>query len=141
MALTFNLSYSYDLSRLHLLIDEYAKEGKRVELREVKPHRSLRQNAIFHLWVRVIVDSVGYSSFEECKTDVKRYLLGQQERVNRLTGEIELTDYKTSEMSAGEMNNLLDKMKTWALQDLGVTLPSPNENGYRECCEHYGYTQ
>ena len=114
MALTFNLSYSYDLSRLHLLIDEYAKEGKRVELREVKPHRSLRQNAIFHLWVRVIVDSVGYSSFEECKTDVKRYLLGQQERVNRL-------------------------MKTWALQDLGVTLPSPNENGYRECCEHYGY--
>lgn len=137
MAMTFNLSSGYQLARLHALIDEYAKECKRVEIREAKPHRSLSQNAIFHLWVSVVAESLGYESTEECKTDIKRHILGQHERVNRLTGEIELADYKTSEMNKEEMSNLLERMKAWAWHELEIKLPSPDEDGYRECRRAY----
>lgn len=101
--------------------------------------RTPDQNALFHLWVKVIADEVGEPSFDRCKRDIKRTILGMKEGVNRFTGEVMVDDYKTSEMTVGELSSFMDRMKAWAQTELGCYLPYYKDPGYEEMVNEYKY--
>lgn len=105
----------------------------------ISKQRTLDQNALFHLWVKVVADEIGEPSFERCQRDIKRTILGMKEDVNRFTGEVIQDDYKTSEMSVGELSSFMDKMKIWAQTELGCYLPYYKDPGYEEMASEYKY--
>lgn len=101
--------------------------------------RTLDQNGLFHLWVKVLADETGEPSLKRCKRDIKRTILGMREDVNRFTGEVIQDDYRTSEMSVGELSSFMDKMKIWAQTELGCYLPYWKDPGYEEMVSEYKY--
>lgn len=135
----YDLSKTLDKESFKARVNKLYEQGKVVELREVKQKRSLSQNAILHLWIAVIAEAIGEIDREAVKRDVKLTLLGTEEVVNRFTGEIIQQEYRTSKMTTEQMSDLLTRMKHWALEDLGVYLPSPEDVGYGEMIEKYQY--
>lgn len=99
--------------------------------------RNLKQNNLFHLWMQVLGDELGYTSVEDVKRDVKRQILGTREVVNRLTGEITFEDFQTSTMTKKQMADFMNKVKIWSLQEFQVLLPYWEEEGYSEMVEFY----
>lgn len=136
----YDLSREADVIKARVRFDFLVKNKKKVEIieRKAKP-RSLSQNALFHTWVKVVADHVGYTDLEDCKRDVKRHLLGTTEETNRLTGEVITCDYRTSRMDSKEMSSFMDKMKAWASTDLGIYLPYFGDPGYDEMINAYGH--
>lgn len=99
--------------------------------------RNVKQNALFHLWMRVLGDELGYLSLEEVKIVVKREILGLKELVNNKTGEVLYTDYQTSTMTRSQMADFMSKVKIWAMTELNVYLPFEGDDGYLELIQHY----
>lgn len=106
------------------------------ELRVTKK-RNNDQNALLHAWIRVLQDHLGYTSFEDCKRDVIREIIGQRNYRNPLNGKIEQTDFRTSEMEQGEMSDMMTKLKAWAQEDLGCYLPYFKDAGFEELMNTY----
>ena len=102
-----------------------------------KLSRNLEQNALFHLWMRVLSDDLGYLSIEDVKRDVKRHILGTKDVIDRLTGEISFEDYKTSQMTKKQMADFMQKIKIWALTEMNIYLPYKFEEGYEAMYKHY----
>lgn len=102
-----------------------------------KDARNLKQNALFHLWMRVMADELGYPSLEDIKRDVKREILGTREVVNRITAEVQYEDYQTSALTMRQMADFMDKVKIWALTELNVYLPYEGDDGYNELIMHH----
>ena len=100
--------------------------------------RSLQASALFHVWIKVFADHIGEPSLERCKTDVKRHILGVKERMSAITGKVEIEDYKTSEMTTGELSSFMEKFKIWAKDEFGCRLPYWREQGYEQMIELYG---
>ena len=118
----FNTHNAFDRKKAEVYFEKLISSGKIIELSEKKKARTLNQNALFHLWVQVIADHIGYTSIDNCKRDIKRTLLGTKEDANRITGEIQQVDYKTSEMTTSELSSFMDKMKIWAQSELSSLL-------------------
>lgn len=133
----FKTSNIFEKKRAEVYFNKLASSGKTIELSEKRRGRTLNQNSLFHMWVQVIADHVGYTSLENCKRDIKRTLLGTKEEANRFTGEVQQVDYKTSEMSTSELSLFMDKMKIWSQSDLGCYLPYFGDPGYEEMVTEY----
>lgn len=135
----FKTDNTFERERAKVYFNKLISSGKTIEVTEKRKVRTLNQNALFHIWVQVIAEHVGYTSFENCKRDIKRTLLGTREEANRITGEIQQVDYKTSEMSTSELSSFMDKMKIWAQTELGCYLPYYGDPGYEEMIRgHHG---
>lgn len=130
---------SYDRKRGEIYFQKLMEGFTPFSLTKETKKRTLNQNALFHLWVQVVADHVGYTSFENCKRDIKRTLIGTKEDVNQITGEIQQVDYRTSEMTTSELSSFMDKMKIWAESDLGCYLPYFGDPGYEEMVKEYRY--
>ena len=133
---TINL---FEREKAKVYFNRLLAQKKDIEVKEKKrsDKRTLDQNNLFHLWVSVIADDLGYTDKEACKRDIKRIILGQKEDVNRLTGEVIQVDYRTSEMTVSELASFMDKMKAWAQTDLGIYLPYWKDPGYEEMYQQY----
>jgi hypothetical protein len=133
----FDGANRYDAQKARCYLEKLIEKGKKFELTEKLPNRTTSQNALFHVWIAVFADFVGYESREDCKRDVKRHLLGMEECVNHLTGEIEKRDYETHTMTTKQMGNLMDRFKTFALNEYGCYLPYAGDDGYSELMAQY----
>jgi len=118
--------------RLEKLIE---RKSEAVTITEHKK-RTLPQNALFHCWVGIVRNELGYSSFEECKRDIVRELLGQYIHYNVLRKRNEYTDYETSKLSSSQMGELLTLFKAWGAEN-GILLPSADEKGYYEMLDKF----
>lgn len=128
-----------DLIQAEKYLNGLNQRSEPYEIRPIKAKsRTLSQNALFHVWCRVLADNLGYLSPDNCKYDVKKHLLGLKERANRITGEVEYDEYKTSEMSKEEMKEFMDRMKIWAAAELNIYLPYWKDAGYEEMIKAYG---
>ena len=109
----FHTASEYERLKAEAYFNRLVAQKKDIEVKEKKrsEKRNLEQNNLFHLWVSVIADDLGYTDKEACKRDVKRTILGQKEDMNRLTGEVIQVDYRTSEMTVSELASFMDKMK------------------------------
>lgn len=103
----------------------------------VTPPRNLDQNALFHVWMRVLADELGYASMEEAKTAIKQYILGNRMAADRPAGTRPGNEFSTSKMTKHQMAEFMAKVKIWALTDLNIALPYTNEEGYAQMMQHY----
>lgn len=135
----FHTLNAFEREKAKVYFNRLVAQKKDIEVKEKKrpDKRTLDQNNLFHLWVSVIADDLGYADKEACKRDIKRTILGQKEDVNRLTGEVIQVDYRTSEMNVSELASFMDKMKAWAGTDLGIYLPYWKDPGYEEMYQQY----
>lgn len=101
--------------------------------------RNLEQNALFHLWMQVLADELGYLSLEDVKRDIKRQILGTKEVVNQITGELTFEDVKTSRMTMKQMATFMDKVKIWALTEMNIYLPYKKDDpsGYSQMYKQF----
>ena len=136
--MNFDFTRPADVLRARTRLEYLIYHQRKAELTEKKDKpRTIPQNNLFHLWVSVVADELGYTDKEACKRDIKRTILGMKDDVNRLTGEVVKVDYKTSEMTEKELSSFMDKMKTWAATDLGIYLPYVGDPGYEEMYNEY----
>ena len=133
----FDPKNPFDRKRAEAYYNKLMSGTDPFEITKKTKKRSLSQNALFHMWVQVIAGYAGYTSFDNCKRDIKRAILGTKEEVDRFTGEIQQVDYKTSEMSTSELSSFMDKMKIWAQSELGCYLPYFGDPGYEEMASEY----
>lgn len=97
-----------------------------IEVKPFKHKRSNGQNALFHKWVSILAQHTGYSDFE-----MKEYL-----KVQFLTPQfIQVRDKSivsrhTSKLDTKEMSEFMNKVMAFAVTELNITLPSPQDLGW-----------
>lgn len=133
----FNLANEFEREKFKARCNKLYKNGNTVELTEKKKNRTIDQNSLFHLWVKVFADETGYLSLSDCKADIKQQLLGKRESENKLTGLTEYRQIDTHTLSVDEMSAFMDKFKIWAQNEFGVYLPYICDNGFEEMTDYY----
>ena len=133
----YDLSKVLPLKNFELKCEECKRKGQVVELTVKSRPRSLNQNSLFHVWVKVFADYIGETDLEACKSMIKNHLLGRKIVQNRFNGQEEMQDFKTRELSNKQMSEFMDKFKAFAMAEYGCYLPYGNEEGYHEMLGEY----
>lgn len=102
----------------------------------IKPNkrRSLRQNAYYHAVVCVMVAeglrNIGYREVRDGEDahGVLKSLFLKKKEINEETGEV-LTEREgsTKKLTTGEMEEYLDRVRQWAVEYLGISIPLPGQ--------------
>jgi hypothetical protein len=115
-----------------------------IKLEKYNEKRSLSQNALSHVWYKVICDYVtrkGYALIDEdtgeqipftpddIKQEVKKQILGVQRLNDR--GRIIEKVRSTSKLSTGEMYDYMNKLYHRCLS-IGLILPIPEDSQYQK---------
>ena len=67
----YNLKHQIDLNKAMTRFEALAEKGAKIELKEIRPTRSLPQNAYLHVCLSLYGIHFGYT-LNESKTDLKR---------------------------------------------------------------------
>lgn len=98
-----------------------------VELREVKPQRSLAQNRYLWLILSYFGLNTGYTK-DEAEVIYKRVCRDTYERsLTTPTGEVITKQRHTYELSTDEMSASIDRFRDYASLHAGVYLPTPDD--------------
>lgn len=133
----YDLSKIADIDRAKVFFEHLVSKRTKIEICQKREKRTLSQNSLFHLWVKVFQEHTGDISFDDCKRDVKRAILGVKEVVNRYTGEVTFDDYKTSLMDTKQLSDFMEKFKVWADIEFGCLLPLPEDRGFDDMIDRY----
>ena len=124
-----NLSNNLDVERFRLRAKQLIKKGSKIELTEHKPKRSVRQNALYWMWLTCIQDETGNDKDLLHKFFAKKYLGVEEVEV---FGERQLKIKSTPKADTKEFTEYLDKIKLYASEELSIYLPLPSMQGYEE---------
>lgn len=133
----YNLDNALHIRQFKARCEALINNRALVDLTEKKMKRTLPQNALYHVWLKVFAEAIGETDLKTVDVDVKRRLLGMRTKQNRLSGTWESYDCHTSEMDKEEMASFLDKFKTFAQTEFGCYLPYEQEDGYYEMLAEY----
>ncbi len=97
-----------------------------IEIKPFKRKRSLSQNALFHKWVNILAEHTGYSDFEMKEYLKVQFLSPQFMQVRDRT----IVSRHTSKLDTKEMSEFMNKVMAFAVTELNVTLPSPQDLGW-----------
>jgi len=120
---------------LNLVVDRKIINGKKYvgEFKEIKPKRTLDQNALFHVWCNVIEVETGQPA-----DDVKEYI--KQKYMPAITKQIfdlDIQIWRTRDLNTLEFGLMLDNFKFWALDTLGIPLLTLEDIHFMEFYETY----
>lgn len=104
-----------------------------VQIKRKQNLRSLPQNKLYHLWLRVIEEETGNSSSDLHELFKLKFLAPQTKVV--MGEEIEAMP-STTTLSTIEFTEYLDKIKAF-MADYGLHLPMPDEQGFQQMFEMY----
>ena len=95
-----------------------------IDIKLYKKNRSLAQNKLYFMWMKVIGDSIGYTSEEMHAIMADKFLTTEfveygGDRIKR--------DKSTSRLNTKEFTEYLEKIDRWAASEMGIALPSPEE--------------
>lgn len=122
-------------NKLHLKEREkYQKWIEKLEGKEVfvtvekkKLIRSLSQNALYHLWVRVIAEDRGYEEPEEVCYALKKLLMPEKwGEIKDILGQVIPVIPSTKDLDSGEMMEFVTKVQFWSAKE-GIILPNPDD--------------
>lgn len=116
---------------------ELTRQGKRVDIKAVKPRRSLPQNAFLHLLLGYFGANLGYS-LEEAKWLYKR-LPGNKElyEYEKDVGGKPMTFIRSSaDLTKDEMTKSIETLRDWSGR-MGYPLPSADDKEALERLENY----
>lgn len=113
-----------EVSKSLSVILNLLKNGEyRVVFEPIKHQRSLPQNRLLWLWLTFIEEQTGQDK-EDLKDFFASLFLTKEIEMN---GRIERIVLGTSRLKKDEMTEFLDKMSLWCAENLGITLPSPED--------------
>lgn len=120
----YNLAISHDIAEAQRLLSQLTVDKKTVEIKEVKPRRSLQQNAYVHLLISAFGANLGYSLSES------------KELYKRLPGNKELYVYtkdvggkpmeftrSSADLNKDEMTKSIETLREWSAK-MGYPLPA-----------------
>jgi len=128
MEIIYNSQEDGDKKRLYLVLKNLQSGVYKVTLQKIKDSRSLNQNKYY--WavvVSVLASEVGYFK-DEMHMVLRRKFLGYT-RTNPITGEQEMFAKSTTDLNTQEMEEYLDAIRVWAISELDIYIPLPNEFG------------
>lgn len=105
-------------------------EGKEIELtiKEYKKDRSIFQNRYYWSVVLKILADYSGNTGEEMHEVMKQKFLGQ--KGIKFESEVYFASLTTTTLNTKEFEEYLEKIRRWALEELGVMIPLPNEVDY-----------
>lgn len=122
---------SNDLDKYKALtrFNNLLESKKTIELKEIKPIRSLSQNSYLHLilsWFALEYgEQLEYIKQEVFKKEVNEYIF-KTEFVNKKTGECRESYRSTRELDTKEMTTAIDRFRDYASK-AGIYLPDPKD--------------
>lgn len=100
------------------------KNGEyRIAIEAVRHQRSLPQNRLLWLWLTFIEEQTGQDK-EDLKDFFASMFLAREIEIN---GKTERIVVGTSRLKKDEMTEFLEKISLWCAENLGITLPSPDD--------------
>ena len=96
-----------------------------VKIERVVARRSLPQNALYHKWIAIFSEYMGYLNPHDACIPVKRHLGYCKIVVNKL-GDKEEVCQSSADMYVDEMGELMDKTLILAAEH-GLQLPTPED--------------
>jgi len=110
-----------------------ASKGKRVELKEIRLKRTIKQNAYLHLILSYFALEYG-ETIEFTKQEIfKKYVnpdTFKTTRVNPKSGK-ERESWKSSAIiNTKEMTDAIDRFKNWSIKVAGIKLPDADDQIY-----------
>ena len=120
----YDLSSKLDQKRLKKRLSHLYKKGAKVELVEKRENRSLKQNAYLHLILGWFGKELGYT-LEEVKQTIFKRQICKKFFEYRKGGQ--LFYRSTSALDTKEMTEAIDCFRNFASNEVGIYLPSPDE--------------
>lgn len=133
----YNLSSSHDIAEAQRLLSQLTVDGKVVEIKEVKPRRSLNQNSYLHLLLGAFGANLGYS-LDEAKELYKR-LPGNKEMYayQKDVGGKPMTFLRSSaDLNKDEMTRSIETLREWS-EKMGYPLPTADNKEALMRLENY----
>ncbi|MDD7440041.1 hypothetical protein [Prevotellamassilia timonensis] len=122
------------MERLEALL---GKEHGIIELSEVKPQRSIKQNKYLHLLLGFFASEYGetidYVKEQYFKLAANRSIF-VRERDDKLAGRVSYLR-STRDLDKGEMQIAIERFRNWSSINAGIYLPSADEHRLLELAE------
>ena len=116
----YDLSIRSDLNNFNTKVEYYINKGVKVELKAIKPRRTIKQNNYCHVLFALFGIEVGLT-LDESKVFVKRscpFMTYEKNKIKFLK--------KTSKLDTHEMTDFIDWFRTWSSKQ-GIYLPTAEE--------------
>lgn len=114
-----------------------SKEHGIIELSEVKPQRSIKQNKYLHLLLGFFASEYGetieYVKEQYFKLAANRSIF-VRERDDKLAGRVSYLR-STRDLDKGEMQMAIERFRNWSSINAGIYLPSADEHRLLELAE------
>ncbi len=113
-----------DRDRLMAQVKRLCEKGAIIEIKEVRPLRTLSQNAYLHMLLQIFAAEYG-CSVEEAKVDYYKRLCNHdlyEVRVRNRQGQSVRTLRSSRDLTTDQMALSIDRFKAWAKAG-GITLP------------------
>lgn len=131
----FKITSSKDRDAVKEYIDRLP-EGKiyNVDITARLSKRSNDQNRLYWLWLNCLAKELGYSPDEMHAVFAHKYLGADYEKV---CGETILIIPSTRKLDSAQFTAYLDKIKLFAINELGVVLPDPMDKVFEQFYDTY----
>jgi len=122
----YNLSTELDKNQAISKFKKLLKEGKRIELKEIKPRRSLSANAYYHICVSLFAIEFGWT-ISEAKDELKKLCpFMRYEKESKKTGQTIVFYKQTSMMDSKQMAEYIEWIRNYSNMQ-GCYIPTPEE--------------
>lgn len=128
----YDLTNKLHVQQLKTRLNNYTAKGKKIEVKLMRKSKSLRQNRYLHLILSWFAIETGYT-LEETKQDVfKRFVCKDVFIVNKKGI---YTCRSVADLSKQETTFCVEKFRNWSSAEMGIYLPSPDEQDLLEMLE------
>ena len=132
----YDLSKPLDRQKFKMRVNHLFAQGKQVELIE-KTFRSLRQNSYLHCLLGILALDQGLT-MDYVKEYYYKRLVNPDifviTKEDKMIGKIEVLR-SSKDLTKEEMSKSIDKLRNWAVSELGCYLPSADEESLLQQAE------
>lgn len=128
----YDLKSGFDIQSFETRVKYLREKGARVELKEKRFKRSLRQNSYLHLILSWFGLETGYT-LQEVKQDIFKRNICKSHFEHLKNGRPVCRS--TADLDSAELTAAIEKFRNWSSAELGIYLPSPNETEQLESME------
>lgn len=118
----YDLSNEFERNKFFTKLDLLTKKGSKVEFSEIRPTRSISQNAYLHVCISLIAIENG-NHIEDEKHNLKCICPFMHE----YDGKGVLKTKKTSKLDSKQLTEFIDWIRNFASIELGIYIPSSEE--------------
>jgi hypothetical protein len=128
----YNLAIDKEAGAAMMFLAKLTKASKIVEVKEVKPRRSLNQNSFIHLLLGIFSVETG-NKIADAKDLYKWVNQDIYYRKKKMAGEVVLTVRSSADLTKEEMTKSIERFREWSAEH-GYPLPTAED---KEALRYY----